>query len=86
MEFKRVGLRSYSNCGKYRTRQLRPGIYISERNWHAQEKPIHLYAPWCFIGFAKTEREARANCRKHASSKPMIDAKEILKELGIPTS
>lgn len=86
MEFKRVGIKSYSKCAMYRTRQLRPGTYISERNYFAGEKPKNLYSPWCFIAFAKTEREARANCRKHASSKGMIDAKQILKELGIPTS
>ena len=71
----------------YRTRELRPGLHISERAWGASDgKSRFLYAPWCFIGFGKTEREARDQCRKHANRKSMIDAKQILKELGIPTS
>jgi hypothetical protein len=69
-------------------------LYISERAWGSFEKPVKLYAPWCFIAFAKTEREARSHCRKHskskrqidAKSKRQIDAKQILEELGIPTS
>ena len=86
MEFKRIGTKSYSSCGIYRTNQLKPGLYISERAWGAFEKPVTMYAPWCFIAFAKTQREARSHCRKHANSKRQIDAKQILEELGIPTS
>lgn len=86
LDFKRVGINSVSMCGMYRTRQLRPGLFISERAWGAGEKSRFLYAPWCFIGFGKTEREARQQCRAHANRKSaMIDAKQILKELGIPT-
>jgi len=86
LKFRRAGLVSMSMCGMYRTRELRPGLFISERAWGPAEKSRFLYAPWCFIGFGKTEREARDQCRKHASRNSMIDAKQILKELGIPTS
>ncbi|WP_157375552.1 hypothetical protein [Alcanivorax hongdengensis] len=86
MEFYKEGQFSYTKCGSYRTRELTPGLFISERAWGAFEKPIKLYAPWCFINFAKTEREARAHCRKHANSRRQLDAKQILTELGIPTS
>ena len=86
LKFRRVGIVSMSMCGMYRTRELRPGLFISERAWGAGEKSRFLYAPWCFIGFGKTEKEARNQCRQHALRKSQIDAKQILKELGIPTS
>lgn len=86
MEFKRVGLKSYSLCGVYRTFELKPGLFIAERVYYVSERPQHLYAPWCFVAFARSERQARNNCRLHASAKPMTDAKKILQELGIPCS
>ena len=49
----------------YRTRQLRPGLFVSERTWFPHEKPAHLYAKaWCFVGFADSEEQAQTLCKR----------------------
>ena len=83
MDFKRIEPnKSFSECGMYRTRKLRDGIYLAERLWRPGEKLRHLYAPWCFIGFGKTERQARDFCRRH-SEKAKTDARAILRDCGL---
>ena len=83
MDFKRIAPnKSFSQCGLYRTRKLREGIYVAERCWSAGELPKHQYAPWRFMGFGKTEREVRALCRTHASEEN-TDARAILRDCGL---
>ena len=83
MDFKRIAPnKSFSECGMYRVRKLRDEIYIAERLWSAGEKPWRLYAPWRFIGFAKTERQARDLCRSR-SGKAETDARAILRHCGL---
>jgi len=63
--FRRIAQRSYSTCGLYRVRELRPGLFVSERTWLPFEKPAHLYAKaWCFTGFTDTEAKAKALCER----------------------
>ena len=63
--FRRIAKRSYSTCGLYRVRELRPGLFVSERTWLPFEKPAHLYAKaWCFVGFADTEAKAKTLCEQ----------------------
>lgn len=65
LTFRRIHNRTYSLCGLYRTRQLRPGLFVSERTWFPHEKPAHLYAKaWCFVGFADTEEQAQTLCKR----------------------
>ena len=46
-------------------RELRPGLFVSERTWLPFEKPAHLYAKaWCFVGFADTEAKAKTLCEQ----------------------
>ncbi len=65
LTFRRMANHSYSTCGLYRVRELRPGLFISERTWLPREKPQHLYATaWCFVGFSDTEDKAKRVCQQ----------------------